>query len=165
MTPGGANQPAFSIIDSCTAACAAAGTNDCPDFGAMTCFDQCVDLQSNTDCHDTAHELVMCWTGDVDLCGAPATGDCQEAKATHTTCVTGVAPDMSSTTSSSSSSSSSSGGGSTTCSHSECIEGEALISTCSSCAAEVCAQDSYCCESAWDSVCTGIALETLSCGC
>lgn len=40
-----------------------------------------------------------------------------------------------------------------TCSHAICSTGQALTSGCNSCASTICAQDSYCCTTAWDSVC------------
>ncbi|KAJ3098519.1 hypothetical protein HK100_005087, partial [Physocladia obscura] len=39
------------------------------------------------------------------------------------------------------------------CAHSECSTGTALTSDCSACATAVCAQDSYCCATSWDSTC------------
>lgn len=52
---------------------------------------------------------------------------------------------------------SSGGGGNTTgtCDHSVCDTGAALGSNCDSCAAAVCAQDPYCCNNQWDSICVG----------
>ena len=58
---------------------------------------------------------------------------------------------------SSSSSSSSSGGGGSTCSHSTCVTGVALVSGCNSCSSTVCADDSYCCTTQWDSYCVSEA--------
>jgi hypothetical protein len=52
---------------------------------------------------------------------------------------------------SSSSSSGSSGGGS--CKHPVCATGVALTPSCSTCAADVCAKDSYCCQVQWDGIC------------
>jgi hypothetical protein len=46
---------------------------------------------------------------------------------------------------------------SSTCSHSTCASGSQLTSTCDSCASTVCAQDSYCCTTAWDSICVSEA--------
>lgn len=65
---------------------------------------------------------------------------------------------------SSSSSSSSSGSGST-CSHSTCVTGTALVSGCNSCATTVCASDSYCCTTSWDSTCVSEANSWCSGGC
>ncbi|TPX77968.1 hypothetical protein CcCBS67573_g00747 [Chytriomyces confervae] len=42
---------------------------------------------------------------------------------------------------------------SNTCSHSVCSTGGKLVSACSSCVAAVCAKDSYCCDTRWDSTC------------
>ncbi|KAJ3228919.1 Carboxypeptidase A4 [Chytriomyces hyalinus] len=42
---------------------------------------------------------------------------------------------------------------SATCAHNVCSTGVKLTSSCSACAAAVCAQDSYCCTNSWDSVC------------
>ncbi len=39
------------------------------------------------------------------------------------------------------------------CEHSECAIGDALEVGCSSCAAEVCAQDPFCCDGGWDALC------------
>jgi hypothetical protein len=47
------------------------------------------------------------------------------------------------------------GGGGGTCSHSECSTGSALKSGCDSCVTSICGSDSYCCSTAWDSVCVG----------
>ncbi|MBW2453336.1 MAG: hypothetical protein JRI68_02445 [Deltaproteobacteria bacterium] len=57
------------------------------------------------------------------------------------------------------------GGGGGGCAHSECISGDPLVSSCSPCATDVCAQDSYCCTTAWDSICTDIAKNSGSCSC
>jgi hypothetical protein len=58
------------------------------------------------------------------------------------------------------------GGGSvSSCSHDECVEGEALLSSCSSCASQVCAQDSWCCDNQWDVLCLDIAKNVAVCGC
>jgi hypothetical protein len=51
--------------------------------------------------------------------------------------------------------SSSSGGGTSTCSHAICAAGVKLTSACDPCATKVCAADSYCCGTKWDSVCVG----------
>ena len=45
------------------------------------------------------------------------------------------------------------GGGGETCEHGVCEEGAALSPDCDSCAATVCAEDSFCCESSWDDAC------------
>jgi hypothetical protein len=45
------------------------------------------------------------------------------------------------------------GGGGSTCSHSICNSGVKLTSTCDSCAAQICADDSFCCNNKWDSQC------------
>lgn len=45
-------------------------------------------------------------------------------------------------------------GGGSNC-HDVCVEGAALDTSCSTCAANVCAQDPYCCNTDWDSVCVG----------
>jgi Subtilase family len=46
-------------------------------------------------------------------------------------------------------------GGGDTCTHQICSTGAKLVDGCDTCAAEVCATDSYCCNTAWDSVCVG----------
>jgi hypothetical protein len=45
------------------------------------------------------------------------------------------------------------GTGSGSCNHNVCDEGGPLNATCSPCAAEVCENDSFCCNTAWDSAC------------
>jgi len=47
------------------------------------------------------------------------------------------------------------GGGGGTCAHPICSTGTDLDGSCDSCAAQVCAADSYCCTTAWDSICVG----------
>jgi hypothetical protein len=46
-------------------------------------------------------------------------------------------------------------GGATVCAHAVCAAGAALQSACDPCAAKICASDSYCCSTSWDSVCVG----------
>jgi hypothetical protein len=50
-----------------------------------------------------------------------------------------------------------SGSGGNTCDHPDCSTGDALTPSCDTCAGEICAQDSYCCTTAWDSICVGEA--------
>ncbi|HEX7837952.1 MAG TPA: hypothetical protein VF469_10845, partial [Kofleriaceae bacterium] len=45
------------------------------------------------------------------------------------------------------------GGGN--CSHPICSTGGALTGSCDTCAAKVCAADSFCCSNSWDSICVG----------
>jgi hypothetical protein len=45
------------------------------------------------------------------------------------------------------------GGGS--CSHAICSTGAKLTSGCDMCVTSICAQDSYCCSTSWDSICVG----------
>jgi hypothetical protein len=42
-----------------------------------------------------------------------------------------------------------------TCSHPICSTGGALTASCDTCAAQVCAADSFCCSNSWDSICVG----------
>jgi len=51
------------------------------------------------------------------------------------------------------------------CAHDECSAGEKLDPNCSSCAGDVCAQDAYCCDTDWDSICIDIAKTKASCSC
>ncbi|KAJ3244413.1 Fungalysin/Thermolysin Extracellular metalloproteinase 5 [Chytriomyces hyalinus] len=46
-------------------------------------------------------------------------------------------------------------GGASTCAHSICTSGVKLTSTCNTCVAKICAADSYCCNTSWDSICVG----------
>ena len=41
------------------------------------------------------------------------------------------------------------------CSHGICTAGIKLVSTCDPCATKICAVDSYCCNTSWDSICVG----------
>jgi hypothetical protein len=45
------------------------------------------------------------------------------------------------------------GDGGDTCAHPVCSTGSELDGTCDSCAGQICAQDDYCCNTAWDSIC------------
>ncbi len=45
------------------------------------------------------------------------------------------------------------GPGTGTCDHEVCTAGTALNTSCGSCASEVCKNDSYCCNTSWDSTC------------
>jgi hypothetical protein len=51
------------------------------------------------------------------------------------------------------------------CAHDPCAEGVALTATCSSCAESVCAGDSFCCGTSWDSMCVTDALQDSNCSC
>ncbi len=42
-----------------------------------------------------------------------------------------------------------------TCTHSECSTGTKLKKTCDTCVGKICAADSYCCNTRWDSICVG----------
>jgi len=46
-----------------------------------------------------------------------------------------------------------SGGGGNTCSHPYCSTGSKLTNSCAACVTEICAKDSYCCGTSWDSTC------------
>lgn len=46
-------------------------------------------------------------------------------------------------------------GGTGTCTHSDCTSGTKLVKTCDPCVTSVCNADSYCCNTAWDSICVG----------
>lgn len=41
------------------------------------------------------------------------------------------------------------------CAHALCAAGDALQTTCDPCAAQLCAQDPYCCNTSWDATCVG----------
>jgi hypothetical protein len=45
--------------------------------------------------------------------------------------------------------------GGDTCAHPICSTGGELDGSCDSCAGDICSQDSYCCTTAWDSICVG----------
>jgi len=45
--------------------------------------------------------------------------------------------------------------GGASCAHDLCTTGALLAPTCDACAAAVCVADSYCCQTAWDSICVG----------
>ncbi len=44
-------------------------------------------------------------------------------------------------------------GGASSCAHGQCSRGTKLESACDPCVAKICAADSYCCSSSWDSLC------------
>ena len=41
------------------------------------------------------------------------------------------------------------------CAHAPCATGVALSATCDPCTTQLCAQDPYCCSTAWDATCVG----------
>jgi vibriolysin len=43
----------------------------------------------------------------------------------------------------------------TTCTHSKCVTGVKLVSGCDACVTQICAADSYCCNTSWDATCVG----------
>jgi hypothetical protein len=51
------------------------------------------------------------------------------------------------------------GGGTGSCDHDVCTAGTALDGSCDSCAADVCAQDSFCCSNEWDQQCINEATD------
>ncbi len=51
-----------------------------------------------------------------------------------------------------------SGNTSTTCAHDVCVEGGPLGPSCDSCAATVCDEDPYCCDTEWDDICVSEAV-------
>jgi hypothetical protein len=55
--------------------------------------------------------------------------------------------------------------GESSCAHDECSAGDALPSSCSSCAQSLCARDAYCCEKEWDWICAGEAARDPFCVC
>ncbi len=65
----------------------------------------------------------------------------------------GAGGDMGTTVASSSSSSGSGGMGA--CEHDVCTKGVMMTDGCNKCVADVCANDSYCCDTEWDEVCVG----------
>lgn len=52
-----------------------------------------------------------------------------------------------------------------TCAHDPCQQGVALNPGCSPCVQAVCGADPYCCNTAWDDLCTGAAVASPACGC
>lgn len=57
------------------------------------------------------------------------------------------------------------GGGGTSCAHDKCLAGVLLASACDPCVTKICAADSYCCSTKWDSTCVGevASVCTLTC--
>ena len=55
------------------------------------------------------------------------------------------------------------GGGAPGCVHDVCEAGDKLDASCSDCASNVCGQDAYCCDTAWDATCASEAQS--ACGC
>lgn len=60
---------------------------------------------------------------------------------------------------------SSGGPGTGTCDHDVCSTGGPLNSTCGACAAEVCKNDAFCCNSSWDSLCVSAVDKYCAAGC
>jgi hypothetical protein len=56
-------------------------------------------------------------------------------------------------------------GGSSTCAHDVCDQGAALANNCDSCVSSICAQDPYCCNTAWDHICVGYVEGTCQIDC
>lgn len=52
------------------------------------------------------------------------------------------------------------------CAHNKCVTGVALASNCEPCVTQVCAVDSFCCTTSWDSICVGEVTSVcgISCG-
>ena len=86
-------------------------------------------------------------------CGDDGCGGTCGSCGTGETCSAGVC--MGGGTGSGSGSGSGTTGGGDTCSHPVCSTGADLVDTCDTCASEICAADSYCCTTAWDSTCVG----------
>ncbi len=57
------------------------------------------------------------------------------------------------------------GSGTPSCDHDECAAGNPLLSSCSACAADVCAFDSYCCQVQWDGICVDEAQQSCNLSC
>ena len=56
-------------------------------------------------------------------------------------------------------------GGTSTCAHPICSTGVKLTKTCSDCTTKICAADSYCCTTKWDSQCVGEVASTCGQSC
>ncbi|KAJ3233687.1 Fungalysin/Thermolysin Extracellular metalloproteinase 5 [Chytriomyces hyalinus] len=83
-------------------------------------------------------------------CSATVTTTASKTTATSTKAPTStVAPTTKTSTTTSKTTAASS------CAHSICTTGVKLSSSCNSCAAQICAADSYCCTNSWDSICVG----------
>ena len=108
-----------------------------------------------------AADSYCCNTKWDSQCVGEVTSICQES-------CSGTGSSSSSSTGASSSSSGSSGtgssssGGGGTCAHSECSAGTKLALGCDPCVTKVCAADSYCCNTKWDSQC--VTEVSTSCG-
>jgi hypothetical protein len=56
------------------------------------------------------------------------------------------------------------GGGSGMCNHDACTAGDALDPMCGACAANICANDAFCCNNEWDDICVAAAEDECGCG-
>jgi hypothetical protein len=52
-----------------------------------------------------------------------------------------------------------------TCAHSLCTTGTALTSGCDPCVTQICQEDSFCCNTGWDSICVNEVASVCGCGC
>lgn len=161
----GTGGSAAHVDPGCSAVCLNAASAGCPGFGVPSCLTECEGLraESPTSCSSAMDGVLSCWSTATPLCGTDGVvfDGCTTAEDDFFACVTNAGTTTTSTTSSTTSSTT--GGGS--CGHSECIEGAALIASCSPCAAAICANDSYCCTTAWDSACVNAALIAPECSC
>ncbi len=87
--------------------------------------------------------------------GPTGLGTPNAAKFSSGTGTGGAGGTGSSTSTTGSSTSATTGGGGSTCTHDICVAGSKLSKTCDPCAGAVCAADSYCCGTKWDSICVG----------
>jgi hypothetical protein len=55
--------------------------------------------------------------------------------------------------------------GNSLCSHEICSTGGALVSGCQQCVTQICAADSFCCSTSWDSICVGEVASICSISC
>jgi hypothetical protein len=110
--------------------------------GADGCGGSCGSCASGQTCSSSG----TCVAGCTPSCGGKTCGS-DGCGGSCGTCATG------STCSATGTCVSSGGGGS--CSHPICSSGGHLTSGCDPCATKICAADSYCCSTAWDSICVG----------
>jgi hypothetical protein len=148
------------IETGCSAVCVNAADAGCPGFDQQQCVGECEAFRSETpeSCTTSTDSVLSCWSSATALCvpdGIVFEG-CEAQEQGYVECVTSAGSSTTTTTTS---------GGGTNCAHSECIEGSALISSCSPCAAAICSVDPYCCNTAWDSACVSQAIDSPSCGC
>ncbi|MFT3841054.1 MAG: hypothetical protein QM723_28945 [Myxococcaceae bacterium] len=152
-------------------ACVACGANQtCTNGSCVTnacngCVDangSCQSGSANTACGNSGNACVACGANQTCTNGSCVTNVCNGCVDANGTCVGGTANNACGAGGSVCTSCGTNQScvnhacqNNATCAHGLCSTGTKLTSTCDSCAASICAADSYCCNTSWDSICVG----------